>query len=126
MERPRCLGWSLLRIAVSSMVLAFFATVARAANVTITHLRLDTTHDSPYAPWDPSVYFQCDGEMKHVLQGVVQANVTYNFTGQEEFQNVQLHQAQGSSDGFQVGFRWVSGGFQVGFRWVSGGFQVGF
>ncbi|CAI5969215.1 unnamed protein product [Closterium sp. NIES-65] len=95
MARPRCLEWSLLRVAVSSMVLAFVAAVARAANVTITHLRLDTTHDSPYSPWDPSVYFQCEGEMKHVLQGVVQANLTYNFTGQEDFQPlVELANAQ--------------------------------
>ncbi|CAI5518061.1 unnamed protein product [Closterium sp. Naga37s-1] len=143
MERPRCLGWSLLRIAVSSMVLAFVATVARAANVTITHLRLDTTHDSPYAPWDPSVYFQCDGEMKHVLQGVVQANVTYNFTGQEEFQPlVELASAECKTcglyeadtfkvddtfDKFQLcadDFRGSKEGHVT--RWVDGEFKVAF
>ncbi|CAI5467935.1 unnamed protein product [Closterium sp. Yama58-4] len=123
------------------MVLAFVATVARAANVTITHLRLDTTHDSPYSPWEPSVYFQCEGEMKHVLQGVVQANLTYNFTSQEDFQPlVELASAQCKTcglyeadtfkaddtfDKFQLcadDFRGAKEGHLT--RWVDGEFKV--
>ncbi|GJP43195.1 hypothetical protein CLOM_g2692 [Closterium sp. NIES-68] len=141
MEGPQCRESSLWRLAISSTLLALLATVARAANVTITHLRLDTTHDSPYSPWEPSVYFQCEGEMKHFLQGVVQANVTYNFTGQEAFQPlVELASSQCKTCGLYEADTWkaddtfdkfqlCADDFRSGkegrvARWVAGEFKV--
>ncbi|CAI5940279.1 unnamed protein product [Closterium sp. NIES-64] len=77
-------GLSLSSITACLLLAVFLPFLSEAAVVRLQRIKIFQTHDLPF--WKPSVYFQCEGEPKHQLDGVVEANVDYNFTLHEPFQ----------------------------------------
>ncbi|CAI5470686.1 unnamed protein product [Closterium sp. Yama58-4] len=77
-------GLSLRSIPACILLAVFLPFLSEAAVVRLQRIKIFQTHDLPF--WTPSVYFQCEGEPKHQLDGVVEANVDYNFTLHEPFQ----------------------------------------
>ncbi|CAI5530663.1 unnamed protein product [Closterium sp. Naga37s-1] len=107
-------GLSLSCILTCLLLAVFLPFLSEAAVVRLQRIKIFQTHDLPF--WKPSVYFQCEGEPKHQLDGVVEANVDYNFTLHEPFQVGALQEffrVGALQEFFQVGVlcrsssRWV-------------------
>ncbi|CAI5960573.1 unnamed protein product [Closterium sp. NIES-64] len=92
-------GLSLSSIPACLLLAVFLPFLSEAAVVRLQRIKIFQTHDLPF--WKPSVYFQCEGEPKHQLDGVVEANVDYNFTLHEPFQ--EFFQVGALQEFFQVG-----------------------
>ncbi|CAI5468307.1 unnamed protein product [Closterium sp. Yama58-4] len=99
MARLDMRGPSLSSITSCLLLAVFLPFLSEAAVVRLQRIKIFQTHDLPF--WKPSVYFQCEGEPKHQLDGVVGANVDYNFTLHEPFQPLtELTEAHCKQCGF--------------------------